>query len=157
MKKGTVESTIMLLHVIPMTPSCSSYSCLHFVEERLNTWRGEILCPEVISLTQACWLPSHGSFRSLCKLPQKVFNRRKEHNMLGLFLLMTSQLQAAMTQWVTVDSTYFKEESPTPMQPRKLSFLRNPPHRFEIFSTTLPLSQKSQKKNLIFHAAYLTA
>lgn len=150
MKKGPVESTIMRLHVIPMTLWCSSHSCLHFVEERPNTWRGEILCPKVTSLTRACWLSSHSSFRSLCKLPQKVFNRRKAHNMLGLFLLMTSQLQAAMTEWVTVDSTYFKEESPTPMQPRKLSFLRNPPHRFEIFSTTRPLSQKSQKKISFF-------
>lgn len=38
-------------------------------------------------------------------------------------------------------TSHLRALSPTPRQPRRLSFLRNPPQRFEIFSTTRPCSK----------------
>ena len=39
--------------------------------------------------------------------------------------------------------THLRALSPTPRHPRRLSFLRNPPHRFEIFSTTRPWNKNN--------------
>lgn len=70
------------------------------------------------------------------ELPQK--GRKKGLGEFALLFLMSTI--SCCDQVVTVFVTHFKEESPTPMQPRKLSFLRKPPHLLEMFSTTRPLN-----------------
>lgn len=65
----------------------------------------------------------------------------------GLFLLMRMPAKSCHDRLSHSGLTYFKEESPTPIHPRKLSFLRNPPHRFEMFSTTRPFNGESWKKS----------
>lgn len=44
--------------------------------------------------------------------------------------------------------------SPTPRQPRRLSFLRNPPQRFEMFSTTRPCNKRQSTQPAVFASTH---
>ena len=98
-------------------------------------------------LVQGCWLQNHDILIALMQVTWEDSSRRKANNMRGWLLLMRKPAKSCRDRLGHSGLTYFKEESPTPIHPRKLSFLRNPPHRFEMFSTTRPFNGESWKKS----------
>lgn len=123
---------------------------------RRQSWQqSEATCPAATAMTTLELSVSRSGLlapKSSCshysmQVTQEDANRRKASHMLGLFSLMRMPAKSCHDRLRHSGLTYFKEESPTPIHPRKLSFLRNPPHRFEMFSTTRPFNGESWKKS----------
>lgn len=54
---------------------------------------------------------------------------------------LSEQKKTGISEKSSKCKTHLKALSPTPWHPLKLSFLRKPPHRFDMFSTTRPCNR----------------
>lgn len=151
----------------PMCFNASSSSCVHPFRKRafsppqpltsawipsLVTWSHQ----EMFSCSSSGH-PSLSAFKDM--LDTEVQDARSSCLSLEQNLLRLAQVASViLVQPFRFNSSIFLQFcakvlsalSPTPRQPRRLSFLRKPPHRFEMFSTTRPsMSRWKSNKSIL--------